>query len=129
MSRWIVVALLVSVATQAFPRTHKASYNVPCTMVWQAVEDTIRNSGKYMAVSVSEADMTASYRIGSTLSSKRVNAVSLNAHGARCEMETQTAYSGLFNQDAGDFRRRVDLTLGKLEQEPPPIPGQESSPR
>jgi hypothetical protein len=33
-------------------------------------------------------------------------------------MQIQTAYSGLVNNDAGDFKKRVDESLAKLKSEP-----------
>jgi hypothetical protein len=34
-------------------------------------------------------------------------------------MQIQTAYSGLANNDAGDFKKRVDESLAKLKAAPP----------
>jgi hypothetical protein len=63
--------------------------------------------------------MTASFVIGGTLTGKRINSVVLNTKGdSSCEMQIQTAFSGLGNNDAGDFKKRVDASLAK--QQPPP---------
>jgi hypothetical protein len=63
--------------------------------------------------------MTASYNIGGNLTGKRINTVLLNAQGDSCEMQIQTAFSGLGNNDAGDFKKRVDESLAKLKGTPP----------
>ena len=64
--------------------------------------------------------MTASYNIGGNLTGKRVNSVVLNSkdNGANCELQVQTAFSGLANNDAGDLKKRVDESLVKLKGQP-----------
>jgi hypothetical protein len=96
-------------------KTHKDEYNVPCNTLWQAVRDTVRNSGKYGIISINDSELTASYNIGGTLTGKRINTVLLNPQGNGCEMQIQTAYSGLVNNDASDFKKRVDDSLAKLQ--------------
>src|SRR5208337_2258980 len=39
-------------------------------------------------------------------------------NGNSCEMQIQTAYSGIGNNDAGDLKKRVDQSLDKLKGEP-----------
>jgi len=46
----------------------------------------------------------------------------LNAKGDTCEMQVQTAYSGLIHNDEGDFKKRVDESLAKQQPAPPPKP-------
>lgn len=66
--------------------------------------------------------MTASYNIGGNLTGKRVNTVLLNPQGSGCEMQIQTAFSGLVNSDAADFKKRVDDSLAKLPAAPAEAP-------
>jgi len=48
--------------------------------------------------------------------------VTLNSKGDNsCEMLVQSGYSGWTNNDAGDFKKRVDESLAKL-QPPQPAP-------
>jgi hypothetical protein len=123
MKRFAVAALmLLMVATPSFAKTHKEMYSVPCTTLWPAVKDTLRNSGKYGIIGIDNTEMTASYNMGGTLAMKRVNSVVLNSTGNGCELQVQTAYSGLVNNDAGDFKKRVDASLEKLKTNPPPPP-------
>jgi hypothetical protein len=42
----------------------------------------------------------------------------LNAQGDNCELQTQTAFSGLAHDDAGDMKKRVDASLAKLKTAP-----------
>ncbi len=115
MKRSLVIALIVATAIPAIAKTHKEDYSIPCTTLWPAVKDTIRNSGKYGIISITNEEMTASYNIGGNLTGKRINTVLLNPAGTGCEMQIQTAYSGLVNNDASDFKKRVDESLAKLQ--------------
>jgi hypothetical protein len=110
--------MLLLVASPSFAKTHKEMYSVSCATLWPAVKDTLRNSGKYGILGIENSEMTASFVIGGTLTGKRINSVVLNMKGDNsCEMQVQTAYSGLVNNDEGDFKKRVDASLAKL---PPP---------
>lgn len=114
MKRMIVGLLVVCCAMPALAKTHKDNYNIPCATLWKAVHDVVRNSGKYGIISINAEEMTASYNIGGNLTGKRINTVVLNPQGDNgCEMQIQTAYSGLVNNDAGDFKKRVDDSLAK----------------
>jgi len=126
MRRFAVVTLMLLIGTgPSFAKTHKDMYSVSCSVLWPAVKDALRNSGKYGILGIDNTEMTASFVIGGTLSGKRINSVVLNAKGDTCEMQVQTAYSGLVHNDEGDFKKRVDESLAK--QQPPP-PAQPSPP-
>jgi hypothetical protein len=115
------VLLLLIVAAPSFAKTHKDVYSVPCNTLWAAVKDTLRNSGKYQIMSVENSEMSASYSIGiGAIGQKRINSVLLNTNGDNCEMVVQSGFSGLGNNDAGDFKKRVDASLEKLKASPPP---------
>jgi hypothetical protein len=120
MKRFAILSLLLTLAAPAFATTHKENYNVPCNELWRALKDTLRNSGKYGIISIADSEMTASYNIGGNLTGKRVNSAILNSKddGKGCEMQIQTAYSGLVNNDAGDMKKRVDESLAKLKGQP-----------
>ena len=64
--RRIAVAslMLFIVAETSFAKSHQDTYPVSCTVLWSAVKDTIRNSGKYGILGMDSAEMTASYSIG-----------------------------------------------------------------
>jgi hypothetical protein len=52
-------------------------------------------------------------------------------NGASCELQIQTAYSGLVNDDAGDMKKRVTESLVRLKDQPLPgaaTPDQASTP-
>jgi hypothetical protein len=121
MNRFLLSILLLSLALPAFASTHKDLYNVPCSVLWPALKDTLRNSGKYGIIGIDNNEMTASYNIGGNLTGKRINSAVLNNkdNGQSCELQVQTAYSGLINNDAGDLKKRVDESLAKLKSAPP----------
>ena len=83
------------------PRPQKPTRTItscPCTTLWQAARDVVRNSGKYGIIGINDEEMTASYNIGGWLSGKRTNTVLLNPHGDGCEMQIQTTYSRISEQ-------------------------------
>lgn len=122
----IAAVLLFTVVVPAMAKTHKDVFNVSCTTLWPAVKDVLRNSGKYGIIGIDNTEMTASYNIGGSLGGKRINSLVLNAQGSdKCELQVQTAYSGLIHDDAGDFRKRVDESLAKLT---PPQPAPAAKP-
>jgi hypothetical protein len=54
----------------------------------------------------------------------------LNAKGDNsCEMQTQSGFSGLGNNDAGDFKKRVAESLAKQQASQPTAPPQTGQPR
>src|SRR5208283_3070608 len=110
----LTLALLV-VAAPSFAKTHNEMYPVACSVLWPAVKDTLRNSGKYGIIGIDNTEMTASYNIGGALGGKRINSLVLNEKGTGCELQVQTAYSGLIHNDEGDFRKRVEDSLAKLK--------------
>ena len=120
MKRIVVLLLLLSFAVPTFASTHKDDFKVSCDELWRGLKDTLRNSGKYGIIAIDNAEMTASYNIGGNLTGKRINSAVLNSkdNGTSCELQIQTAYSGLVNNDAGDLKKRIDESLAKLKGQP-----------
>jgi hypothetical protein len=119
MKSVVVATMLHALALPAFGKTHRDTFSVPCSELWPAVKDALRNSGKYGILAIDNDEMTASYNIGGTLGGKRTNSVVLNPKGGGCEMQTQTAFTGLVHNDAGDFKKRVQDSLVKLSGDKP----------
>jgi len=117
----VVVLMSLTLAVPAFGKTHTDSYPIPCSELWAAVKDTIRNSGNYGIIAIDNSEMTASYNVGGTLR-QRSNSVALNAKGTGCDMQVTSTYRGLAHDDAGDFKTRVDESLAKLKAAKPPEP-------
>lgn len=130
MKRIVLSILLLSFAIPGFASTHRDTYNVSCPELWRALKDTLKNSGKYGIIAIDNSEMTASYNMGGNLMAKRTNSAVLNSkeNGASCELQIQTAYSGAFNNDAGDLKKRVNESLSKLKGQPlPPLSGQSNT--
>jgi len=109
----VPAVILLAIAVPGFCKTHKDVFEVPCKVLWPAVKDTLRNSGKYGIIGIDNEEMTASYNIGGFLAGKRLNSLVLNEKGNSCEMQVQTSFSGLANNDAGDLKKRVTESLEK----------------
>ncbi|MGB0065589.1 MAG: hypothetical protein WBP85_14195 [Terracidiphilus sp.] len=123
MKKLLAFVLVTVFAVPAVASTHKEDFDVSCPVLWQAVRDVVRNSGKYGIISINSEEMTASYNIGGNLTGKRINTVILDPKGTGCQMQVQSAYSGLVNNDAGDFKKRVDASLAKMQAaQPAPAP-------
>jgi hypothetical protein len=120
------VFLLLGIAAAGIAKTHKDVFDVPCNVLWPAVKDALRNSGNYGFIGIDNTEMTASYNIGGFLTGKRINSLVLNSNGNSCEMQVQTSYSGLENNDAGDLKKRVKQSLDTLQAEPPEKPATSS---
>ena len=120
MKRLVLVILMsLMCAWPAFGKTHSNTYSVPCSQLWDAVMDTIKNSGSYSLVVADNNAMTASYTINGAVR-HRENSVHLEPQGTNCEMQTQSSYSGWAHDDAGDFKTRVEASLAKLKGSRPP---------
>ena len=120
MKRTLVTLFLFACSTSAFAKTHSYIYPMPCTQLWPAVKDTLRNSGKYGILGIDSGEMTASYNIGGNLTGKRTNSLVLNTKDGGCELQVQTSYSGFVNNDADDLKKRVDASLVKLSGDSQP---------
>jgi hypothetical protein len=128
MKRIVILGLLFAFSAPVFAKTHKDTYKVPCNTLWSAVRDTLRNSGKYGIIGIDSTEMTASFNIGGVLTGKRINSVLLNNKAEGCELQVQTAFSGLVNNDYGDFKKRVDESLVKVQANPSAIPAKPGEP-
>jgi len=117
VKRFVIVALLPTLAVPAFAGgTHQDVFNVPCRALWSAVNDTIKNSGKYEIVGVDNTAMTASFTTGSGPGMRTISVV-LHAQGNSCEIQTQVG-AGPPHNDAGAFKTRVTASLAKLRTAP-----------
>ena len=117
----IVASISLALAVPAFAKTHQDTYPVPCSELWSAVKDTLRNSGHYGIISTDNTEMTASYNFAGAIR-QRTNSVLLNAQGSGCTMQIQSSYRGPAHDDAGDFKKRVEESLAKLKGSAPSEP-------
>ena len=111
--------LSAGLTVPALAKTHDFDYPMACSALWPAVKDTLRTSGKYGIIGIDNGEMTASYNIGGALTGKRTNSLVLNTKGAGCDLQVQTSYSGLTNNDAADLKKRIDESLTKLQSGQP----------
>jgi hypothetical protein len=124
--RLVVVALLaLALAMPAFGagnKTYKTTYPVPCSELWGAVKVALGNPDNYKDVQSDDDKMTADYNVKHSIHwsvigavNQGKNHVSLAPMGTTCEMSVVSMYSGLSHNDQGDFKKRVDEALAKLQ--------------
>jgi hypothetical protein len=118
----LVVFGLSAFTVTAFSGTHKQAYPSACREVWTAVKDTLGNPENYTIKIADESRMTASYSVKHSAHvtitgalRQRPNTVILSSTATGCQMEVQSNYSGFEHNDAGDFIKRVNESLGKLK--------------
>jgi len=117
MKRFVIVALLPTLAVPAFAGgMHQDVFNVPCSVLWSAVNDAVKNSGKYGFVGSDNTAMTISFTAGGGPGARTISVV-LHAQGNSCEMQT-TVGAGPPHGDAGAFKTRVTASLAKLPAAP-----------
>jgi len=127
----IVVVALISLAlvVPALSKNHQDTYPVACSELWAAVKDTLGNQQNYSIVASDETKMTAMYDVhhavhtsitGAAL--QQTNSVALTPQGNGCQMQVHSNYSGWNHSDAGDFKKRVDESLAKLQAAKPADP-------
>ena len=127
----VVIVALFALALPAFGagnKTYKTTYPVSCGELWGAVKVALANPDNYKDVQSDEDKMTADYNVKHSIHwsvigavNQGKNRVSLAPIGTTCEMSVVSMYSGLAHNDQGDFKKRVDEALTKL-QAPKPNP-------
>ena len=127
----LVVAMLV-LALPGFGagnKTYNYTYPVPCSELWGAVKVALGNPDNYKDVQSDEDKMTAEYNVKHSIHwsvigavNQGKNHVSLAPIGNTCEMSVVSMYSGLSHNDQGDFKKRVDEALAKLQAPKPAEP-------
>jgi len=117
VKRFVIVALLPTLAVPAFAGgVHQDVFNVSCSVLWSAVNDAVKNSGKYGFVGLDNTAMTISFTAGGGPGARTISVV-LHAQGNSCEMQT-TVGAGPPHGDAGAFKTRVTASLAKLPAAP-----------
>jgi len=121
--------LALALALPAFGagnKTYKTTYPVPCSELWGAVKVALGNPDNYKDVQSDEDKMIADYNVKHSIHwsvigavNQGKNHVSLGPIGTTCEMSVVSMYSGLSHNDQGDFKKRVDEALAKLQAPKP----------
>ena len=122
----VVVAMLaLTLALPAFgagDKTYKTTYPVPCSELWGAVKVALGNLDNYKDVQSDDDKMSADYNVKHSIHwsvigavNQGKNKVSLAPIGTKCEMSVVSMYSGLSHNDQGDFKKRVDEALAKVQ--------------
>ena len=128
----VLVVAMLALALPGFGagnKTYKNTYLVPCSELWGAVKVALGNPDNYKDVQSDEDKMTADYNVKHSIHwsvigavNQGKNHVSLAPIGTTCEMSVVSMYSGLSHNDQGDFKKRVDEALTKLQAPKPAEP-------
>jgi len=125
----VVVAATLALALPAFGagnKTYKNTYPVACSELWGAVKVALGNADNYKDVQSDDDKMTADYNVKHSIHwsvtgaiNQGKNRVSLVPIGTTCEMSVVSMFSGFSHNDQGDFKKRVDEALAKLQAPKP----------
>lgn len=115
----LFVLMSLILAEPGFGKTRKDTYNAPCTDVWAAVKDALKNQAFYTVTAKDNDAMAASYNIVGGVH-RRTNSVALAVRGSGCEM--QISYTDIAHDDASRFKKRVDGSLARLKSTKPSEP-------
>ncbi len=128
----VVGLLSLVVALPAFGETYRYTYSVACSDLWPAVKDALSDPTNYQVKSSDDKKMTASYKVNHSIHVtitetvlQRTNKVTLVTEGTGCQMQVVSNYSGVEHDDRGDFKKRVDDSLAKLQT---PKPSESATP-
>ncbi len=120
--RFVALALLLLFVLPVFGASHETSYSNSCSELWPAVKEVINNPGNYKMVSTDDAKWTAFYDVKhkehlsiSGAVAQKTNQVTLVSQGTGCQMQVNSSFSGLTHDDQGDFVKRVNEALAKLQ--------------
>ena len=126
---------LVLPAFGAGNKTYKNTYPVACSELWSAVKVALANPDNYKDVQSDDAKMAADYNVKHSIHwsvigavNQGKNQVSLAPVATGCEMSVVSMYSGLSHNDQGDFKKRVDEALARLQAPKPAEPTQLETP-
>ena len=127
--------------------TYEPGRDLPLTSARTVYEDRSRtiwvagfggalgNPDNYKDVQSDEDKMSADYNVKHSVHwsvigavNQGKNQVSLVPIGTTCEMSVMSMYSGLSHNDQGDFKKRVDEALAKLQAPKPAEPTKPEAP-
>jgi hypothetical protein len=114
MARSIVFLLaLLSFSLPALGKGRNDIYPVPCNDLWNAVKETLGNTGNYNLVTSDDSAMAASYMIQNA-PRQRVNSIRLNPAENGCELKIDSPDTG-YGDDRGVFLKRLNKSLAKTQ--------------
>ncbi len=112
----IVIASAVLAATgpsilAAPPKPATKVFPASCDVVWTAAKAVV--ASHYKAITMAEHDHLGTFEIGNDILTKRRSlSFTLTDEGAGCNVGITGHFSGLMNNDKGDFFKRLEAELG-----------------
>lgn len=95
-------------------KTYTEAFDVTCKVLWPALNDVLKNSGKYDIIQTDDSDMMAIYDMGRK-SEHRMDDAILRPTDNRCSMEiTQAPHAGgMYTNDPKSLSQRLHVVLSK----------------
>jgi len=90
---------------------HTEIFDVTCNVLWIALNDTLKKSGKYDVLGVDDSDTIAVYMVGRI--DLHFDWVILKSEQNNCAMQIMVSFPKERSHDAGDLIKRVQASLSK----------------
>ena len=100
---------------QEYGREKVEAFNITCNMLWTALNDALRNSGKYETLGIYDSDRMFVYAVHQgkivTVGYRRIGYIRLESDNNGCAMQITDTFPQRFLNDAGDLIKRVRESL------------------
>lgn len=106
----IALPLLFSNFGWAAPKPTTKDFSAPCSTVWDAAKAVVPKH--YEVLNLTDQSQSGSFNIGNgIITGRRALSFSLSGTGDVCTISITGHFSGLANNDKGDFFKRIQAEL------------------
>jgi hypothetical protein len=112
--RTLAITLLLGALASAAPKPTTKDFAAPCPVVWDAARTVIPKH--YHVLALDDQGHAGAFEIGNGIMTQRRSlSFSLSGSGESCTVSVTGHFSGLANNDKGDFFKRIEDSLPKPE--------------
>jgi hypothetical protein len=101
----------------AWAKVHTEIFDITCNVLWSALNDTLKNSGKYSTITLDDPDVMAVFVVGSGSKKDkdvgRIDYAILKGKENGCSMQVIETLHQTFRNDADALTKRVKESLSK----------------
>jgi hypothetical protein len=106
----ITLPLLLGTLGWAAPKPTTKDFAAPCSTVWEAAKAVVPKH--YEVLNLTDQSQSGSFNIGNgVITARRALSFSLSGAGDVCTVSVTGHFSGLANNDKGDFFKRIQAEL------------------